>query len=99
LIADTFSKRFSHWNITLPEEDIKYGRSGYIQNVGWLIQYCFGKNETDEYMDYYASHRMTDDPHVRIYADGRVESLPAPVEAKRLEEGHLEHNREVVKIE
>lgn len=77
LIADIFVKRFTHWKISLPEEDLKNRRSGHIQNAGWLIQYCFGKDETGEYMDYYAAHRMTDDSHVRIYDDGRVETLPA----------------------
>ena len=108
LIADTFAKRFAHWKITLPEEDLKARSSGFIQNSGWLIQYCFGKDETGEYLDYYAAHRMTDDSHVRIYEDGRTENLPAlssylllsddPVEAKRLKDEYEEHNREVVKM-
>ena len=59
-------------------------------------------------MDYYAAHRMTDDSHVRIYEDGREESLPAlssylllsddPVEAKRLKDEYEKHNQEVVKM-
>ena len=108
LIADTFANRFAHWKITLPKKDLKDRRGGYIQNSGWLIQYCFGKDETGEYMDYYAAHRMTDDSHVRIYEDGREESLPAlssylllsddPVEAKRLKDEYEKHNQEVVKM-
>ena len=108
LIADTFANRFAHWKITLPKNDLKDRRSGYIQNSGWLIQYCFEKDETGEYMDYYAAHRMTDDSHVRIYEDGREESLPAlssylllsddPVEAKRLKDEYEKHNQEVVKM-
>ena len=59
-------------------------------------------------MDYYAAHRMTDDSHIRIYIDGREESLPAlssiyllsddPIEAKRLKDEYEEHNQEVVKM-
>ena len=108
LIADTFANRFAHWKITLPKKDLKDRRGGYIQNSGWLIQYCFGKDETGEYLDYYAAHRMTDDSHVRIYEDGREESLPAlssylllsddPVEAKRLKDEYEKHNQEVVKM-
>ena len=108
LIADNFAKRFAHWKITLPENDLKDRRGGYIQNAGWLIQYCFDKDGTGEYLDYYAAHRMTDDSHVRVYEDGREESLPAlsgwlllsddPVEAKRLKDEYEEHNREVVKM-
>ena len=107
-IADTFNKRFAHWKIKLPEEDLKNGKSGYIQQAGWLIQYCFEEDKNGEYMDYYAAHRMTDDSHLRIYADGREKALPTlngrvlcsedPVEAKRLEEEHDARNREVVEM-
>jgi hypothetical protein len=108
LIADTFAKRFSHWKITLPENNLDSRRSGYIKQAGWLIQYCFVNDEKGEYMDYYAAHRMTDDSHVRIYADGNVETLPAlssmclvsddPIENNRLEEEYYEYNRKVVLI-
>jgi hypothetical protein len=109
LIADTFAKRFAHWEIILPEEDIKTRSGGYIQYAGWLIQYCFGKDEMGvEYLDYYAAHRMTDDSHIRIYEDGREESLPAlssmflvsddPVKAKQLEGKYEERNRKVVEL-
>lgn len=30
-----------------------------------------------EYLDFYATHRMTDDRHHRIYENGEVEDLPA----------------------
>lgn len=99
LIADAFNKRFAHWKIKLPEENLKNGQSGYIQQAGRLIQYCFGEDENGEYMDYYAAHRMTDDSHLRIYADGREKALPTlngrvlysedPVEAKRLEKSMM----------
>ncbi|AEG17853.1 hypothetical protein [Methanobacterium paludis] len=90
------------------EKDIKDRCGGYIQDSGWLIQYCFGKDETGEYLDYYATHRMTGDSHVRMYADGREESLLTlssivkisedPVEQKRLEDEHDKYNRKVVKM-
>lgn len=44
-IADAFNKRFAHWKIQLPEEDLKNGQSGYIQQAGWFIQYYFGEDE------------------------------------------------------
>jgi hypothetical protein len=108
LIGETFAKHFAHWKITLPEENLKIRRGGYIQNAGWLIQYCFGKDENGKYLDYYAAHRMTDDSHVRIYEDGSEKSLPAlssflllsndPVKAKRLKDEHEKHNQEVIKM-
>ena len=57
------------------------------------------------YLDYYASHRMTDDRHVRLREDGPAEHLPTihtflvrsrnPEEDARLEAEYLEHNRRV----
>jgi len=51
---------------------------------------------------------MTDDSHVRIYEDGRKESLPAlytflllsddPIKAKQLKDEYEEHNHQVVKM-
>jgi hypothetical protein len=32
----------------------------------WAIWYLFGEDERDEHLDYYASHRMTDDQHARV---------------------------------
>jgi len=108
LIEESFRERFSHWDITLPEEDLKSKNSGFIQDSGWLIQYCFGDDETGDYLDYYAVHRMTSDSHERIYADGRKKHLPAlssivqisedPVENKRFQDEHDAHNQKVVKM-
>ena len=105
-IADTFAKQFAHWNITIPPENLKNRQNGYIQQAGWLIQYCFGKNTIDEYLDYYAAHRMTDDRHIRIHDNGSDEDLPAlrnirlvskdPEEDKKLEEEYYKYNQEVV---
>ncbi len=107
LIAENFANRFAHWDITIPEDDLKNRRNGYIQKAGWLIQYCFGKDKNGEYLDYYAAHRMTDDSHVRIYDDGTEERLEAlaggfitskdPEEAKRLEDEYYERNRKIAK--
>lgn len=107
-IGKTFAKRFEHWDIHIPEEDLAERRRGFIHDKGWLIQYCFGEDEAGEYMDYYAAHRMTDDEHVRIRADGSIESLPAllgmrlcsedPEENRRLEEEHRKYNQEVARM-
>jgi hypothetical protein len=75
---------------------------GVIEQGGWNIQFCFGRDEKGEFLDYYATHRLTDDSHVRLHDDGTRTSLPAywdgypssddPVEAQRLKE---EQDREV----
>jgi len=108
LITETFNSRFDHWKIILPEEDIENRTSGYIQQAGWLIQYCFDRDDHGDYLDYYAAHRMTDDEHVRIYEDGQVEDLPAlrsmrlvsedPEEDKRLEEEYYLENQKIAKM-
>ncbi len=109
LITEYFNQYFANWKITLPEEDLKNRKNGYIKECGWLIQYCFGKTKNGEYLDFYASHRMTDDRHHRIYADGKVEHLPAlwpgyayspndPEDEKRQKEKFEQHNEKVVKM-
>lgn len=107
-IAKGFANRFARWGIRLPEEDHAAARAGHLRSRGWLIQYLFGVDESGEYLDYYASHRMTEDEHVRLHGDGRSESLPVvigmylssgdPEEAKRLEQEHLHRNREVAEM-
>ena len=103
-----FNRRFRRWKITIPKADVIARRRGAIQSQGWSIQYLFGSDERGEYLDYYAAHRMTDDVHVRVRADGQAEELPGivsmfvtsedPVEARRLEEAYFEHNRRVAEI-
>jgi hypothetical protein len=76
-MEEHFNAAFAHWDIRLPAEDVAARRRGKIVEAGWAIWYLFGSDEHGDYLDYYASHRMTNDRHVRIHADGRVESLPA----------------------
>jgi hypothetical protein len=104
-IERMFAERFAHWGITLPVENLGHRSAAHIQQNGWLIQFCFGHDESGDFMDYYASHRMTDDDHVRLYADGTVVQLAAlgsaylssedSVEAARLEKEYLESNRKI----
>ena len=75
-IGTRFNFSFSPWGIELPLDDIADRRRGKIMKGGWAIWYLFGSDEKGEYLDYYASHRMTDDDHVRIYADGKAKTLP-----------------------
>ena len=76
-IAKTFAQYFQHWNIQLPLEDIETRRPGKILQQGWVIEYLFGSTEREEFLDFYAVHRMTNDRHVRIFASGRIEGLEA----------------------
>ena len=96
---------FARWGIALPPEHVRERRRGKIVASGWAIWYLFGEDERGEYLDYYASHRMTNDRHVRIRESGESESLPTistfrivspdPEENARLEAEYLERNRRV----
>ena len=79
-IAEIFNQRFQTWNIVLPPEALETRERGALQNAGWSIQYLFGEDEKGKYLDYYATHRMTNDNHVRIYEHGEVVRLEEPLE-------------------
>ena len=104
-IEQRFERTFAHWDIALPPEGVTERRRGKIFAGGWAIWYLFGSDEQGGYLDYYASHCMTDDRHVRLREGGLTEHLPAirtfrivspdPVEDARLKAEYLEHNRRV----
>lgn len=103
-----FAETFSYWNLSLPDEDVTERQRGKICEAGWAIWYLFGRDERGEYLDYYSSHRMTGDDHVRVYEDGEIEYLDAvesfhrssldPDEAERLSREAAEENRRVVRM-
>jgi hypothetical protein len=107
-IESGFNERFAHWEIRLPPDDIERRKRGKIVKAGWAIWYLFGSDEKGEYLDYYASHRMTNDWHERIYADGRSENLPTigdmrpcskdPEEDAQLEAEYFAENQRVAKM-
>ena len=49
-----------------------------IVQRGWTIwtRFDIGAEDCWKRLDYYAMHRMTNDRHVRMYADGEEEDLP-----------------------
>lgn len=72
-IKQTFDETFARWGIVLPEEDVVRRARGSIGKAGWSINYRFGVEGGVEYVEYFASHRMTNDTLNRIYEDGREE--------------------------
>ncbi len=107
-VENRFNSTFSNWGIRLPPEDIANRSRGKIVEAGWAIWYLFGSDENGEYLDYYASHRMTEDSHVRIYVDGHEEYLPEivgmrlasedPEEDARLEAEYYAENQRVARM-
>lgn len=71
-----FVEYFANWDIHLPPGAEAAMRRGSIHKAGWAINYIFGDDE-ERYVEFYASHRMTNDRRHRIYASGRVETLDA----------------------
>ncbi len=96
-VVRNFEKGFANWNITLPPELVEAREAGLIVSGGWTIFYKFGFEGEMEYMDYYASHRMTNDGHVRLYADGTSRGLPSYREGWIL--GETERDSELLEKE
>ena len=104
-IEERFRLAFAPWGIAVPPEHVRERRQCKIVASGWAIWYLFGEDGRGEYLDYYASHRITDDRHVRIREGSPAEHLPTistfrigskdPEEDARLEAEYLEHNRQV----
>ena len=107
-IEERFSQSFQAWHIQLPREDVENRQRGKIVEAGWTIWFLFGADDDGEFLDYYSSHRMTSDSHVRIFADGRVVGLESlwemrptsddPVENARLEDEFWAHNERVARL-
>jgi hypothetical protein len=74
-IKEWFDRNFKYWDIPFPQEFLERRIKGVIRHRGWCISYIFGKNKKGEYLEFYASHRMTNDRHLRIYESGKVQGL------------------------
>jgi hypothetical protein len=75
LIQEAFVDRFSHFNLRLPDENLRERRKGSLPyGSGGRLYYVFGEEDGREYLEYYAYHRMGDD-HARIWEDGTFEGL------------------------
>ena len=108
IIEEEFGQDFATWGIRLPLDAIESRQRGRISKAGWTIWYLFGSDGDKEYLDYYAMHRMTSDRHVRIYSDGKRESLDAidefyvspkdPEEAAKAKAEFFARNKAVAKM-
>ena len=97
-IKECFDEKFQNWQIALPSEDLQQRTRGSIQKNGWTINYLFGQEDGKEYLEYFASHRMTNDTLNRIYEDGSEALLGYCQEFylagnQSAEQEYLEHNR------
>ena len=78
-LRERFNREFAYFEIELPVDAMSPGKVWLIVKRGWTIWTRFDLDPDDgrEHLDVHSMHRMTNDSHVRWYADGEEESLPA----------------------
>lgn len=98
IIKQTFDKRYATWELVLPTDSLKTRSPGSIIKNGWTINYHYGFEHEEIYLEYFASHRMTNDTLNRIYANGREELVGYCQEFfqannPQAEQAYYDHNR------
>ena len=76
-IEQRFAEYFANWDLRLPEGTVEREEPGVIQGGGWTIRYVFGTDAEGPFLEFYATHRMTNDTRVRIYSSGEMKALEA----------------------
>jgi hypothetical protein len=72
LIAEKFNAYFANFNIRIEVDDIRIGTLREIRADGWQIRYRVDPDDAGSpNLEFYATHRMSDDRHVRMWA-GRI---------------------------
>jgi hypothetical protein len=71
-VAHAFAEQFANWGLRLPEHR---QASGTITGGGWVVNYRYMREEGEERLYYFASHRMTNDSLFCVHADGRSETV------------------------
>lgn len=75
-IQEAFTERFQHFDLRLPDENLRERRKGSMPyGCSGRIYYVFGEEDGREYLEYYSYHRMGES-RGRIWEDGTRESLP-----------------------
>jgi len=108
-IARRFNSFFKGFSIRIEPEEVVLGARGQIGAGGWRITYRVDPDDGGfPSLEFYATHRMTDDSHYRIWADGYAEKLEAlrtfygyrpevPESKEEAERKYTEHNVRVAK--
>jgi hypothetical protein len=106
-IADAFNAHFANFDISVTPEEVVVGARRRIGERGWLITYRVDADDAGfPSLELYATHRMTNDTHLRIWADGHLEHLDAieelyaydpkvPGSEDAARTRYFEHNRSV----
>lgn len=106
-VADAFNAYFARFDIAIAPEDAAVGTRRAISGRGWRIRYRVDPDDAGvPCLEFYATHRMTSDTHVRIWADGHIDDLDAiwesyaydaktPGSEQAAKARYLEHNQAV----
>jgi hypothetical protein len=106
-IAEAFNRCFAHVDIRIAADDVVLGLRREIRERGWRIAFRVLPDDAGTpSLEFYATHRMTNDRHARIWSDGHLDELDAiwelygfdpkvPGSKEAAEERFLKHNREV----
>lgn len=106
-IAETFNGYFANFDIRIAPGDVVVGSRQEIRKRGWRIAFRVLPDDAGSpSLEFYATHRMTNDRHSRIWADGHLEELDAirefygydqkvPGSKDAAEKEYLRHNRMV----
>ena len=98
-LRQRFNRDFAHWEIELPVDAMSPGVVWLIVQRRWTIwtRFDIGAENGRERLDYYAMHPMTNDRHVRLYADGEEEALPAMAAGYVIPKGATAAEREALR--
>lgn len=77
-IAEAFNAYFDRFDIRILPEHVVVGIRRTIRADGWAITYRVDSDPAGmPTLEFYATHRMTNDRHVAIAADGSLDHLDA----------------------
>jgi hypothetical protein len=77
-VAEAFNGQFGQFGITIDARDVVIGERRTIGTQGWRITYRVDPDDAGSpILELYATHRMTNDRHLLISADGHVDDLEA----------------------
>lgn len=77
-IAETFDRYFANFGIRIDPGEVRIGGQGQIRSGGWYIKYRVVPDDAGgPSLEFYATHRMTNDRHALIWADGHLDTLEA----------------------
>lgn len=98
-IKELFDTEYNPWGISLPESNLNLRKKGSIFKNGWSIKFRFGWEHGIEFLEFFASHRTTNDSLYRIYENGGSELVGCAREYFRAgdesdKRAFIEHNRQ-----